>query len=140
MKPGAIQGRRRRPSAALELLLVACGAAPGALLRWHLEHAVVGVGAVGLAGPVLADLLANLLGSLLLGLVVAQQSRRPRLQLLLGIGFCGALTTFSSWILHLQRLLSAGSLLPALLLLVVSLLGGLAALLAGFALAGGLRR
>jgi len=142
MKPAAPQGRRQRPPAAMELLLVACGAAPGALLRWRLEHAAAaaGVGAAGLAAPVLADLLANLAGSLLLGLVLAQQQRRPRLQLLLGIGFCGALTTFSSWILHLQRLLTAGALLPALLLLLVSVLGGLAALLAGLALAGGLRR
>jgi CrcB protein len=111
-------------------------------LRWRLEHAAAaaGVGAAGLTATVLADLLANLAGSFLLGLVLAQQQRRPRLQLFLGIGFCGALTTFSSWILHLQRLLAAGALLPALLLLLISVLGGVAAVLAGLAVAGGLRR
>lgn len=129
-----------RPAVAIELLLVAGGAIPGALLRWLLERAAAAGELAGLPGPVLADLLANLLGSLLLGAAVAQQQRRPRLQLWLGIGFCGALTTFCSWIHQLQALLQAERLLSALALLLVSVAGGLAAVLAGLALAGGLRR
>ena len=49
-----------------DLALVAGGAIPGALLRWQLE----------------ADVFANMLGCLLLGVVLAQASQRKRLLLL----------------------------------------------------------
>ena len=79
-----------------DLLLVAVGAVPGALLRWQLSL-------------VLSDrnLLANVFGSLLLGLLIGLPFR-PRLQLLLGIGFCGSLTTFSSWMVDGVRLIASG--------------------------------
>ena len=129
-----------RPALAIELLLVAAGAVPGALLRWQMEQRVADLALTSLPGPVLADLAVNLAGSFLLGLVVAQQRRRPRLQLWLGIGFCGSLTTFCSWILQLQLLLINGRPLAGLGLLLISVLGGLLAVLAGLALAGGFRR
>ena len=60
-----------------ELLLVAVGAVPGALLRWQF-------------GVVMndRDVLVNVLGSLILGLLLGLPYR-PRIQLLVGIGFCG---------------------------------------------------
>jgi len=107
-----------------DLALVAAGAIPGALLRWRLE--AIGTAAVGvLRGLVGADFIANMLGCLLLGLVLAQSKRRQRLILWAGIGFCGSLTTFSSWMLQLARALRAGRAWDSLLVLVVSLLGGL---------------
>ena len=100
-----------------ELLLVAVGAVPGALLRWQ----------VGLH---LADLnlLANVLGAALLGFLAGLPAA-PRRQLLLGIGFCGSLTTFSSWMLDTVRLIAGGELASALGLLGLTLglgLGGAA--------------
>jgi len=107
-----------------DLALVAAGAIPGALLRWRLE--AIGTAAVGgLRGLVEADFIANMLGCLLLGLVLAQSKRRQRLILWAGIGFCGSLTTFSSWMLQLARALRAGQAWDSLLVLVVGLLGGL---------------
>jgi CrcB protein len=84
---------------------VAAGAIPGALLRWWLPDL----------------LLANLLGCLLLGLLVGAAGARPRLLLWGGIGFCGSLTSFSSWILALAAL---PPLSPAFLQAVLLPLGG----------------
>ena len=117
-----------------DLGLVAAGAIPGALLRWHLElMADQAIG--GLRGLVGADLLANLIGCLLIGALAAQPPRRARLFLWGGIGFCGSLTTFSSWILQLSRALQHGLALSALVVLLVSLVGGLLLTALGYALA-----
>jgi len=98
-----------------ELLLVALGAVPGALLRWQL-------------GLHLADLnlLANVLGAALLGFLAGLPAA-PRRQLLLGVGFCGSLTTFSSWMLDAVRLIAGGELASALGLLGLTLGLGLGA-------------
>ena len=79
-----------------ELLLVAVGAVPGALLRWQF-------------GVVLndRDVLANVLGSLILGVLVGLPYR-PRVQVLVGIGFCGSFTTFSSWMVNSVDLIHQG--------------------------------
>lgn len=113
-------GPRRREL--LDLSLVAAGAIPGALLRWHLPHLLI----------------ANLLGCFLLGLLVGWPGTRPRLMLWGGIGFCGSLTSFSSWMLQLAALpLAAAAFWQALLVPVV---GGFAAFFAGGALASALAR
>ena len=100
-----------------ELLLVAVGAVPGALLRWQF-------------GVVLhdRDVLVNVLGSLILGLLLGLPYR-PRLQLLVGIGFCGSLTTFSSWMVNSVDLIASGQQLAAIGLIGMTLglgLGGAA--------------
>ena len=85
-----------------ELFLVALGAVPGALLRWQVTlH--------------WADrhLLVNVLGAALLG-YLAGLPAAPRRQLLVGIGFCGSLTTFSSWMLDAMQLISTGHIAEAL--------------------------
>ena len=79
-----------------DLALVAGAAIPGALLRWQLELVAERATSPGLRALTGADLLANLLGCLLIGMVLAQPPRRARLYLWGGIGFCGSLTTFSS--------------------------------------------
>jgi CrcB protein len=113
-------GPRRREL--LDLSLVAAGAIPGALLRWHLPHLLI----------------ANLLGCFLLGLLLGWPGARPRLMLWGGIGFCGSLTSFSSWMLQLAALpLASGAFLQALLVPVV---GGFAAFFAGGAIASALAR
>ena len=100
-----------------ELWLVAVGAVPGALLRWQF-------------GVVLhdRDVLVNVLGSLILGLLLGLPYR-PRIQLLVGIGFCGSLTTFSSWMVNSVDLIVSGQQLAAIGLIGMTLglgLGGAA--------------
>jgi CrcB protein len=121
-----------------DLALVAGGAIPGALLRWQLEL-VAKASSGSLRAITGADLLANLIGCLLIGMLLAQPPRRARLYLWGGIGFCGSLTTFSSWMLELVRGLDAGEPLRVLAVLAVSLLGGLALVQLGYSLAKGLR-
>lgn len=106
-----------------DLLLVALGAVPGALLRWQM-------------GLALADrnLLVNVLGAALLGWLAGLPAA-PRRQLLLGIGFCGSLTTFSSWMLDAVRLIAAGEAGTALGLIGISLGVGLGTAWLGFWLA-----
>jgi CrcB protein len=105
----------RRAEALRDLRLVAQGAIPGALLRWGLGH----------------TLAANLLGCLVMGLVLAVAARRPGVMLGLGVGFCGSLTTFSTWMLELARSLLAGRPGEAITVLAVPMAAGLALLSLG---------
>jgi len=106
------------------LSLVAAGAIPGALLRWQFEQ--IGLASIGgLKGLMEADFAANMLGCLLIGLLLSQPPARTRLLLWGAIGFCGSLTTFSSWMLQLVRALDRGAPLASLAVLLVSLVGGL---------------
>jgi len=98
-----------------ELLLVAVGAGPGAVLRWQLG--------VHLADK---DLIANVAGALVLG-ALAGLPAQPRRQLLVGIGFCGSLTTFSSWMVNAVQIIAAGQWASAFGLLGLTLGLGLGA-------------
>ena len=70
-----------------------------------------------------ATLLVNVAGALVLGAVAA----RGRQRALLGQGFCGALTTFSTLQLELLQMLDAGRAGLALAYAAASLAAGLAA-------------
>ena len=98
-----------------ELALVALGAVPGAVLRWqvaaHLHD---------------NDVIVNVLGAFILGLLVGLPIR-PKRQLLIGIGFCGSLTTFSSWMVHCVTFIAEGHWLAALGLIGLTLGLGLGA-------------
>ena len=111
-----------------ELLLVAMGAVPGALLRWQLALHIDD-----------QNMLANILGAGLLGLL-AGLPVAPRRQLLVGIGFCGSLTTFSSWMLDAVRLLGVGDFKSAAGLIGLTLGLGLGAAALGLQLGRQIRR
>ena len=98
-----------------ELLLVALGAVPGALLRWQLSLHLTD-----------QNLLANVLGAACLGFLGGLPAA-PRRQLLVGVGFCGSLTTFSSWMLDAVRLLASGDVASAAGLIGLTLGLGLGA-------------
>ena len=105
-----------------ELQLVAIGAVPGALLRWQ-----VGVHLHD------KDVLVNGLGALILG-ILAGLPLRPRRQLLVGIGFCGSLTTFSSWMVNTVDLIAGGQVAAAAGLIALTLGLGLGAAALGLLL------
>ena len=98
-----------------ELALVALGAVPGAVIRWQI--------AVHLHDN---DVIVNVLGAFILGWLVGLPLR-PKRQLLIGIGFCGSLTTFSSWMVNCVSFISQGDWLVALGLIGLTLGLGLGA-------------
>jgi CrcB protein len=86
---------------------------------------------------------ANLIGALVLGLLLESLGRRGpdtgvrrRLRLLLGVGFCGALTTFSTLAVETDLLVEHSDPALAFGYLAASLLGGLVLTGLGVAVAG----
>jgi CrcB protein len=83
----------------------------------------------------------NIVGSCLLGAVAAAVSTahlQPWVLTLVGTGFCGALTTFSTFGFETVRLMEDGSLLEALLNAAASLAIGMAACACGWAVVAAL--
>ncbi|MDP9318262.1 MAG: fluoride efflux transporter CrcB [Actinomycetota bacterium] len=77
----------------------------------------------------------NVVGSAVLGLLVGGvQAHSSWLVLLAGTGFCGALTTFSTFSLETFRMLEERSVFEAGLNVFASVVVGLACVIGGFAL------
>lgn len=117
-------------------LLVALGAAVGAPCRWVLDRAIEGRQAGVLP---LGTLAVNVLGSLLLGVLLgsAVEGRGgEHLLALVGTGFCGAFTTFSTFAYETVVLVEERSSPIALASAVLGTVAGLGAAYAGWWLAG----
>jgi CrcB protein len=128
----------RLPAGALTA--VAIGGAAGTLLRALIAYELpVRSGAFPWS-----TLVVNLFGSLVLGFVVAASLSRSApsryTRPLLGTGFCGGLTTFSTFSVEVDLLLRAGRLATAAGYVAVSVLGGLAAAWLGWGSARSVRR
>ncbi|MQY27868.1 fluoride efflux transporter CrcB [Nocardia aurantia] len=79
-------------------------------------------------------LTVNVIGCLILGALTGATAGRPELALL-GTGFCGALTTYSTFGYETVRLLEQRARCYAVLNVAVSIVAGLGAALAGYAAA-----
>lgn len=114
-------------------LLVMIGAAIGAPVRYLTDRIVQTRWETTFP---FGTLTVNVVGSLILGVIIAATvSATPtNLNLLLGIGFCGALTTYSTFSYETVRLLQERATSTALANAVLTLIAGLAAATAGFAL------
>lgn len=96
---------------AWDVAYVSMGAIAGALLRYK----VTGEG-LFLYGLPVSVLLINVLGSFILGMSSTATTSfgfDPRLTLLVGIGFCGSLTTMSTFAFETVGLMDSGQLLLA---------------------------
>ncbi|MET7876465.1 fluoride efflux transporter CrcB [Micromonospora profundi] len=114
----------------MTVLLIALGAAVGAPLRYLVDRTVQSRHASTFPWGTLS---VNVAGSLLLGLLVGLPAG-PAVSALLGTGFCGALTTYSTFSYETLRLAQTGKRLLALANVMLSVAAGLAAAVAGYAL------
>ncbi|MFC4147493.1 fluoride efflux transporter CrcB [Micromonospora mangrovi] len=115
----------------MTVLLVALGAALGAPLRYLTDRAVQ---ARHDSPFPWGTLTVNVVGSMLLGAVVALPAA-PAVTALVGTGFCGALTTWSTLSYETLRLTRQGARFHALANALASVVAGLGAASLGFAVA-----
>lgn len=108
------------------LLAVFIGGGSGSVARWLLS---LKLNPMHHALP-LGTLTANLVGAFIIGAGLAWFNRLPQIdpmwKLLITTGFCGGLTTFSTFSLEVVFLLQAGKFGWALLNVAVNLLGSFA--------------
>ena len=116
------------------LLAVAAGSATGGVARYLMTGALQS-GTRG-AFPI-GTLAVNILGSFILGAVaryaVMNPGFSPELRVLLGAGFCGGFTTFSTFSVETLELMQAGDYPRALGYVGVSVVASLAAAAMGMA-------
>ncbi|MFJ3216894.1 fluoride efflux transporter CrcB [Kitasatospora sp. NPDC086801] len=119
-------------------LLVVAGAVVGAPLRYLTDRAVQARHDSVFPWGTFA---VNVVGCLVLGLVtgaVAAGAASPQVQVLLGTGLCGALTTYSTFSYETLRLVETGAGRYALANVAGSVVAGLVAVYAGAELASAL--
>jgi fluoride exporter len=116
--------------AAVTVLLVALGAAVGAPLRYLTDRFVQG--RHDSAFP-WGTLTVNIAGSFLLGLLTGTAAPRA-VTALVGTGFCGALSTYSTFGYETARLAGGGARALAAANVLASVAGGLAAACSGYAI------
>ncbi len=114
-------------------LLVVVGAVLGAPLRLTIDRLVQSRHDTGFPWGTFT---VNVVGSFVLGLVVGAVSS-PELTALVGTGFCGALTTYSTFGYETVQLAAGGSRLFTLFNALGSVLAGLGAAGLGLAIGAG---
>lgn len=118
------------------ILLVAAGGAVGSVARYLVSRLVQGT---ALSAFPLGTLAVNVAGCLLIGLVCGLAESgfgrvSPDVKLLLTVGFCGGLTTFSTFMNESFALVKAGDVILCALYIGASVALGLLAVVAGWQL------
>ncbi|MED5264418.1 MAG: CrcB family protein [Cyanobacteriota bacterium] len=119
--------------------LVAIGAVPGAWLRLRVVNHLAPM----VPRKHWGTFAVNMVAAFALGLVLALQAKYAPVSgvspliLLLGVGFFGSLSTFSTFVVEVLNTLREHRWSEALVLAVGSILGGLLAVAAGVGLANG---
>jgi fluoride exporter len=116
------------------LLMVCLGAAVGAPARYLTDRAIQARHDTVFPWGTLT---VNVVGSFILGLVVGLATRHgvpAEVLALVGTGFCGALTTYSTFGFETLRLAEDGARFYALVNVVGSVFGGFGAAVVGYAL------
>ncbi len=133
----AVAAMRSALPAVSAAFLVALGAVPGAWLRFRLVNHLEPLLPRRHWGTFGVNVVACFALGLIVGLEQGCSEPSRRLLLLLGTGFLGSLSTFSTFMAELQQELVQRHWREALLLLTGSVLGGLASIKAGLVLGAG---
>ena len=121
------------------VFLVGIGGAIGSNLRYGLSTWLGHLATTPYQFPI-ATTLINVLGSLILGCLAGSASDRTQaIYLLLGVGFCGGFTTFSTFSLELVEQLQRGKIGLAMLECVMNVALGVGALYVGLLFCQGKR-
>ncbi len=110
-------------------LFVAVGGLLGGLTRWEITRLTLHSEAL-----IWSTVAINIVGSFLLGLLVAEHWFGRELREGIGVGFLGGLTTFSTFSAQVVLEADAGEPGRALAYTLASVVGGIAAAAAGYAL------
>ena len=110
-------------------LFVAVGGMLGVLARWGISRLTLHSDAL-----IWSTVGINIIGSFLLGVLVAEHWFARDVREGLGVGFLGGFTTFSTFSVQIVLEADAGEPGRALGYLFVSVIGGIAAAAAGYAL------
>ncbi len=115
------------------ILAISLGSALGALLRWGLGNHLNSL----FPTIPLGTLTANLVGGYLIGIAIAYFAATPSIapewRLAVITGFCGGLTTFSTFSAEVLTLLQQGRMVWAMGAIAVHVSGSLLMTFAGFA-------
>ncbi|KAB7897979.1 fluoride efflux transporter CrcB [Rouxiella sp. S1S-2] len=115
-------------------LAVLIGGGVGSVVRWYVSLKLNPSSSV----VPLGTLAVNLAGAFIIGLVIAMFNRMtqwdPVWKMLLTTGFCGGMTTFSTFSLEVVYMLQDGRFGAALLNIALNLFGSLALTMLGFML------
>lgn len=113
------------------LLVIAVGASLGAWLRWLLGMKLNALFPAIPPGTVVANMVGGYIIGLAIAFLAASPSLSPEWRLLVITGFCGGLTTFSTFSAETVALIQEGRLLWALGSISVHIVGSLAMTAAG---------
>lgn len=114
-----------------KILCLVAGSAAGGVARWFLSDRVITHSKDLPWGTFVVNLSGCLLLGILHGLGDTAWPLGPRARMLLMVGFCGAFTTFSSWMLESSVLMEKGASRAALAYVILSVVLGFALLRAG---------
>ncbi len=114
-------------------LLVVAGALVGAPLRLLATRLAARNG----GEPARGTLAVNVVGSALLGLVLGAAATPPAVVALVGVGFCGTLTTFSTFGADVLRMVEQRRLARGLAHVVATVVLGVGAAALGYVVAPG---
>nr|WP_283950578.1 fluoride efflux transporter CrcB [Pseudomonas extremaustralis] len=113
------------------LVVIAVGASLGAWLRWLLGMKLNALFPTIPPGTVVANMVGGYIIGLAIAFLAASPTLSPEWRLLIITGFCGGLTTFSTFSAETVALIQEGRLLWALGSISLHVLGSLAMTAAG---------
>ena len=115
------------------ILAISLGAALGALLRWQLGARLNSIFPTMPPGTLMANLVGGYIIGLSIAFFVGAPGISPEWRLFIITGFCGGLTTFSTFSAEVMALLQEGRLVWAMGAITTHVSGSLVMTLAGLA-------